>query len=80
MADHGSKNADTRFDAIIVGAGIAGLNQLYRLREMGLSVRCLEAAPAVGGTWFWNCYPGVGDYRSICDEVAASGYQSFTLS
>jgi acetone monooxygenase (methyl acetate-forming) len=46
------------FDAVVVGAGIAGLYQLYRLREMGFSVRGLEAAPAVGGTWYWNCYPG----------------------
>ena len=45
-------------DAIVVGAGIAGLYQLYRLREMGLKVQVLEAAPAVGGTWYWNCYPG----------------------
>jgi len=46
------------YDAIVVGAGIAGLYQLYRLREMGLNVIGLEAAPAVGGTWYWNCYPG----------------------
>lgn len=45
-------------DAIVVGAGIAGLYQLYRLREMGLRVRSIEAAPEVGGTWYWNCYPG----------------------
>lgn len=45
-------------DAVVVGAGIAGLYQLYRLREMGLSVRGVEAAPEVGGTWYWNCYPG----------------------
>ncbi|MEX2480986.1 MAG: NAD(P)/FAD-dependent oxidoreductase [Gammaproteobacteria bacterium] len=48
----------TEFDAIVVGAGIAGLYQLHRLREMGLSVRAYEAASAVGGTWYWNCYPG----------------------
>lgn len=46
------------YDAIVVGAGIAGLYQLHKLREMGLKVICLEAAPAVGGTWYWNCYPG----------------------
>ncbi len=46
------------FDAIVVGSGIAGLYQLHRLREQGLKVICLEAAPAVGGTWYWNCYPG----------------------
>jgi len=53
-----SGNSDIDFDAIVVGAGIAGLYQLYRLREMGLRVCCLETAPAVGGTWYWNCYPG----------------------
>ena len=46
------------YDAIVVGAGIAGLYQLYRLREMGLKVRALDAAGAVGGTWYWNRYPG----------------------
>ena len=46
------------YDAIIIGAGVTGLYQLYRLREMGLSVRAFEAASDVGGTWFWNRYPG----------------------
>ncbi|KAA1191857.1 NAD(P)/FAD-dependent oxidoreductase [Pseudohalioglobus sediminis] len=46
------------YDAVVVGAGIAGLYQLYRLREAGFRVLCLEAAPEVGGTWYWNCYPG----------------------
>lgn len=50
--------SDAEYDAIIVGAGIAGLYQIYRLREMGLKILCLEAAPQVGGTWYWNCYPG----------------------
>jgi len=57
MNDRLTQNAPD-YDALIVGAGIAGLYQLYRLREMGLRVACLEAAPAVGGTWYWNCYPG----------------------
>lgn len=48
----------TQFDAIVVGAGIAGLYQLYRLRELGMRVCALEAASDVGGTWYWNCYPG----------------------
>ena len=48
----------TQFDAIVVGAGIAGLYQLYRLRELGLRVCALDAAADVGGTWYWNCYPG----------------------
>ena len=47
-----------QYDAIIIGAGVTGLYQLYRLRELGLSVRVIEAASGVGGTWFWNRYPG----------------------
>jgi cyclohexanone monooxygenase len=54
------------FDAIVVGAGFAGLYTLYRLREMGLSVRVLERGDGVGGTWFWNRYPGARcDIESI---------------
>ncbi|WP_128925919.1 flavin-containing monooxygenase [Bradyrhizobium guangxiense] len=47
-----------RFDAVVIGAGVAGLYQLYRLREQGLSVRGIDAAAGVGGTWYWNRYPG----------------------
>lgn len=46
------------FDAVIVGAGFAGLYMLHRLRGLGLSVRVYEAGTGVGGTWFWNRYPG----------------------
>ena len=46
------------YDAIIVGAGISGLYQLHRLREAGLKVRVLESGTGVGGTWYWNRYPG----------------------
>jgi cation diffusion facilitator CzcD-associated flavoprotein CzcO len=46
------------FDAIVIGAGVAGLYQLYRLRELGLRVRAFEAGSSVGGTWYWNRYPG----------------------
>jgi cation diffusion facilitator CzcD-associated flavoprotein CzcO len=46
-------------DAIIIGAGISGLYQLYRLRdELGLNVRAFEMGTGVGGTWYWNRYPG----------------------
>jgi cation diffusion facilitator CzcD-associated flavoprotein CzcO len=48
----------TRVDAVVVGAGLAGLYAHYRLRQLGLSIQGLEAAPEVGGTWFWNRYPG----------------------
>jgi cation diffusion facilitator CzcD-associated flavoprotein CzcO len=47
-----------QFDAIVIGAGVSGLYQLYRLRQLGLSVRCLEDGAGVGGTWYWNRYPG----------------------
>ena len=46
------------FDAIIIGAGISGLYQLYRLRKLGMRVRVFEAGTGVGGTWYWNRYPG----------------------
>jgi cation diffusion facilitator CzcD-associated flavoprotein CzcO len=46
------------FDAIVIGAGVCGLYQLYRLRRLGLSVRCYEGGSGVGGTWYWNRYPG----------------------
>ena len=46
------------YDAIIVGAGMSGLYQLYRLRQEGLRVRVFEAGTNVGGTWYWNRYPG----------------------
>lgn len=47
-----------KLDALVVGAGVAGLYQLYRLREQGLRVRAIDAASSVGGTWYWNRYPG----------------------
>jgi len=47
-----------RFDAIIIGAGVGGLYAIYRLRKLGLKVRGFEAAGGVGGTWYWNRYPG----------------------
>jgi cation diffusion facilitator CzcD-associated flavoprotein CzcO len=46
------------FDAVVIGAGVSGLYQLYRLRELGLRVRVFEAGTGVGGTWYWNRYPG----------------------
>jgi len=47
-----------QFDVIIIGAGVTGLYQLYCLRQRGLSVRVYEAGGGVGGTWYWNRYPG----------------------
>lgn len=45
-------------DVIIIGAGLSGMYQLYRLRELGLRVHVFEAGTDVGGTWYWNRYPG----------------------
>lgn len=45
-------------DVIIVGAGISGLYMLYRMRALGLSAQVIEAGGGVGGTWYWNRYPG----------------------
>lgn len=47
-----------RYDAVVVGAGFAGLCMLHRLRGLGLTARVFEAGDGVGGTWFWNRYPG----------------------
>jgi len=45
-------------DAVVVGAGFSGLYMLHRLRQLGLSARVYEAGSGIGGTWFWNRYPG----------------------
>ncbi|MDB2523498.1 alpha/beta hydrolase fold domain-containing protein [Alphaproteobacteria bacterium] len=54
----GHLNPAETVDAVVVGAGFSGMYQLHRLREMGLSVQVFEAGEDVGGTWFWNRYPG----------------------
>src|SRR5580700_4445891 len=46
------------FDAVVIGAGVSGLYQLYKLRELGLKTRVFESGSGVGGTWYWNRYPG----------------------
>ena len=46
------------YDVVIVGAGFSGLYLLHRLRQLGISARVYEAGPSVGGTWYWNRYPG----------------------
>jgi cation diffusion facilitator CzcD-associated flavoprotein CzcO len=51
-------NTSLDFDAIVIGAGVSGLYQLYRLRELCFRVRVFEAGTGVGGTWYWNRYPG----------------------
>jgi cyclohexanone monooxygenase len=48
----------SHFDALIVGAGFSGIYQLHKLLSQGLSVRVIDTAGDVGGTWYWNRYPG----------------------
>jgi cyclohexanone monooxygenase len=64
-----------RYDAIIVGAGFAGLYQLYSLRRIGMKARVLEAGDGIGGTWFWNRYPG-----ARCDVESLDYSYSFDKS
>src|SRR4051794_599232 len=47
-----------KLDAAVIGAGVAGLYQLHLLREHGMNVKAFDAASGVGGTWYWNRYPG----------------------
>jgi cation diffusion facilitator CzcD-associated flavoprotein CzcO len=51
-------NPTTDFDVVLVGAGLSGMNLLYLLREAQLRVRVFETGSDVGGTWYWNRYPG----------------------
>lgn len=51
-------STESVLDALVLGAGFAGLHALYRLRSNGLKVLALESAPDVGGAWYWNRYPG----------------------
>ena len=54
-----SKAPATELDAIVIGAGFGGIYQLYTLRErLGLNARAFDKAAGVGGTWYWNRYPG----------------------
>ncbi|HEX7824890.1 MAG TPA: NAD(P)/FAD-dependent oxidoreductase, partial [Mycobacterium sp.] len=64
---------DEVLDVVVVGAGFAGLYALHRLRGMGLSVRVFEAAPDVGGTWYYNRYPG-----ARCDVESVDYCYSFS--
>lgn len=59
------------FDVIVVGAGFAGIYAMWKARHAGLSVHGFEAAPDVGGTWYWNSYPG-----ARCD-VSSYNYAYF---
>ena len=64
---------DVTFDAVIVGAGFAGMYMLHCLRKLGLSCRVFEAGGGVGGTWYWNRYPG-----ARCDVESMQYSYSFS--
>ena len=61
------------YDAVVVGAGFAGMYLLHRLRALGLSVRVYEQGDGVGGTWYWNRYPG-----ARCDVESMQYSYSFS--
>src|ERR1700748_2499561 len=61
------------FDAVVVGAGFAGIYTLHRLRGLGISARVYEAGGGVGGTWYWNRYPG-----ARCDVESVQSSFSFS--
>ena len=68
-----SSGSKTQIDVVVVGAGFAGLYALHKFRAQGLSVRVFEAAPAVGGTWYFNRYPG-----ARCDVESVDYCYSFS--
>ncbi|WP_458758199.1 flavin-containing monooxygenase [Afipia sp. TerB] len=68
-----TENTSSTYDAIIVGAGFAGLYMLHRLRGLGLSARVFEQGSGVGGTWYWNRYPG-----ARCDVESMQYSYSFS--
>ena len=72
MMETGNKSTVTSIDVVVVGAGFAGLYLLQRLRSQGFSVVVLESADGVGGTWYWNRYPG-----ARCDIMSVDYSYSF---
>jgi cyclohexanone monooxygenase len=76
VSGEGQSASRKSYDAVVVGAGFAGMYMLYRLRGLGLTARVYEQGDGVGGTWYWNRYPGARcDVESMqysysfCDEL-----------
>ncbi|MCC7120607.1 MAG: NAD(P)/FAD-dependent oxidoreductase [Gammaproteobacteria bacterium] len=67
-----TQNPAAHFDAVVIGAGFAGLYMLHRLRQLGFTVRVFERGDGVGGTWYWNRYPG-----ARCDTESVTYSFSF---
>ncbi|MGK2965923.1 MAG: flavin-containing monooxygenase, partial [Tepidiformaceae bacterium] len=72
MTENG-KATVAEYDAVVVGAGFAGMYMLYRLRNLGFSARVIERGDGVGGTWYWNRYPG-----ARCDVESLDYQYSFS--
>jgi cyclohexanone monooxygenase len=68
-----NKSKPEAYDVVVVGAGFAGMYMLHRLRGQGFSVRVYEQGGDVGGTWYWNCYPG-----ARCDVESMQYSYSFS--
>jgi cyclohexanone monooxygenase len=73
MNDTVQRHGQADCDAVVVGAGFAGLYMLYRLRQLGMTARAFEAGSGVGGTWYWNRYPG-----ARCDVESLQYSYSFS--
>ena len=72
-AENRTPETNATFDAVVVGAGFAGMYMLHCLRQMGLSARVYETGDGVGGTWYWNRYPG-----ARCDVESMQYSYSFS--
>jgi cyclohexanone monooxygenase len=68
-----NKKAAEALEVLVVGAGFGGMYMLHKLREMGFSVKAFDRAKGVGGTWYWNRYPG-----ARCDVVSLDYSYSFS--
>jgi len=66
-------SAEKYYDSVVVGAGFSGIYMVYRLQKLGFSVRAYEAGGGVGGTWYWNRYPG-----ARCDVESLQYSYSFS--
>src|SRR5262245_20231913 len=73
MPDASRGPAPRSLDVAIVGGGLAGLYAIHRLRSIGLRVRAYEQGSGIGGTWFWNRYPG-----ARCDVESLEYSYSFS--
>jgi cation diffusion facilitator CzcD-associated flavoprotein CzcO len=75
LAVQNNTRDETAYDVVIVGAGLSGMYQLHKLRKLGFSVRLLDGADDLGGTWYWNRYPGA----RVDTQVPIYGYSDESL-